>query len=281
MVKLVKPGEFLIQLDFQKLMSAGSKSKRIGSKAYILSHGLFNDGFTLKEIKGDIDGAEITSEEVRDKLGIYEDTELENLKKGFIEKGLLEQKQTRGPYYLTDLGFQLLETYVNLIRLNKLAKKFEHIQTQNQLYLLENLGKLPITTGDIESMQDELSEDTETQKKWEEADTVAVEDPIPDREKPRKLMKEYFRGLIEEEKEPLKHLEKKIQQGVDIIRESIQDLDDKGCHEEAEEINNIVERITENIEFKELNTLEKEEEPNALDNYSSDQDWSLNIHQSL
>jgi hypothetical protein len=281
MVKLVDPGEFLIQLNFQELMPAGQKSKKIGSKAYILSHGIFNDGFTLKELKGDIEGAEINPEEVRHKLGVYSETELENLKKDFLDKELLEQKRTRGPYYLTDLGFQVLETYVNLIRLNKLAKKFEYLRTQNQLYLMKNLGKLPITSGDIESMQDDLSEWTETQKRWEDFDIGAGQDSVDDREKPKKLMTEFFRGIIEEEKETLERLEKEIQKGVDMIQDNVEDLDSNGCHDEAEEIEAMVERITQYVEFKDLNSLEKEEEQNALDKYSSDQDWSLDLQQSL
>ena len=278
MVKLVDPGEFLIQLDFQELIPAGQDSKRIGSKAYILSHGVFNDGFTLKEIKGDIEGADIKPEEVRDKLGVYSETELENLKKDFMDKDLLEQKRTRGPYYLTDLGFQLLETYVNLIRLNNLVKKFEHIQTQNQLYMLENLGKLPLTSSDLSpSKRKELAQMTETRKMWEEADTVAVTDKVEDRDKPKSLMTEFFRGMVEEDKEPLEGLEMKIQEGKTVVKNSCEDLDSKGCHTEAEEIEDIVESITQDVEFRELNKLEKEKETSVLDKYSSDQDWGLDV----
>lgn len=276
MGELVEPEKFLIQLDFEELVPAGPESKRIGSKAYILSHGIFNDGFTLKEIEGDIDGAEMKKEEVRNKLGVYSDTELQKLKRNFLEKDLLVQKQTRGPYYLTDLGFNLLETYVNLIRLDKVVKKFQYIQTKNQLYILENLGKLPITPDDLPTFyQEEVAEMTETEKMWEKVDTVAVQEETDDRDKPKKLMKKFFRAIFEENMEPLENLERTIKKGVDVVRDSAEELENNGCSEEAEEIYEMIEKTTQAVDLTSLNSLEKEEESNALDDYSSDQDWSL------
>lgn len=116
---------------------------------------------------------------------------------------------------------------------------------------------------------------------WGEVDTIPVTDKVEDRDKPKSLMTEFFRGIVEEDKEPLKGLEMKIQEGKTVVKNACEGLDSKGCHTEAEEIDDIVESITQDVEFKDLNSLEKEEEHNALDKYSSDQDWSLDLQQSL
>lgn len=277
MAKLTEPGKFLIQLDFQEIIPAGKESKKIGSKAYILSHGIFKDGFTLKEIKGDIEGAEISSKEVRDKLGVYSETELEKLKRDFIDDGLIKQKRNRGPYYLTDLGFKLLETYVNLIRLDKLVKEFEHDQTQNQLNILENLGKFPITSEDLsKERKEELYDMVKHSGMW--AGTgIGKQDGSEESNTPKEQMTEAFRQRIKGDKRPLEKLEKKIQRGVAVIEKSKDELSNENCHDEAEEISDMLERITQRVELKELENLEKEDKNRLSDKYSSDQDWDLNI----
>lgn len=82
--------------------------------------------------------------------------------------------------------------------------------------------------------------------------------------------------MIKEDRRPLEKLEMKIQRGAAVIEKSKDEISNENCHEDAEEISGMLERITQNVELTELETLEKEDKNRLSDKYSSDQDWNLN-----
>jgi hypothetical protein len=168
----------------------------------------------------------------------------------------------------------------NALRSTSTSRQYRYLSSLKQI-LEHNDFRLDNIKEDEESKREELAQMTETQKMWEKVETVAVQDTVEDQGKPKKLMTEFFKGIIEEDKEPLEDLEKKIQKGIKVIQRAGEELDSKGCNEEAEEIGGMVESITQDVKLRDLNKLEKEGETTSLDNYSSDQDWSLDAQRSL
>jgi hypothetical protein len=106
---------------------------------------------------------------------------------------------------------------------------------------------------------------------------IGKQDGSEESKTPKEQMTESSRQKIKGDKRPLEKLEKKIQNGIAVIEKSKDEISNENCHEEAEEISDMLERITQKVELKELENLEKEDENRLSDKYSSDQDWDLNI----
>lgn len=158
------------EIDFSEIIPSENKALRIGSKAYILSHGVMNDEFRLKHIKGDLNGIDRKPEKVRESLNVYSETELENLKRRFLSKGYLEQKEDSAAYTLTEKGMALLQTYVNLAQANQFIKLLEFGRLDDQLQLLTNLRDIRKSPKDMSSSRKEklLQEMDETGQRPDE-----------------------------------------------------------------------------------------------------------------
>ncbi|MFB6159497.1 MAG: hypothetical protein ABEJ95_07650 [Candidatus Nanohalobium sp.] len=160
-----KPEEILRRIDFQKIVPSEDLAKRMGSKIYILTHGVMKDEFRLKHIEGDFDvetdfeNVEQKKQEIRDKLGIYSETELQNLKRRFEAVGYIEQKEDSAAYKLTEEGRYLFHTYLQMVSIYRISKMIEYAQINNNLEALEGIGDTKEHVSDLsEEMNAELRE---------------------------------------------------------------------------------------------------------------------------
>ncbi len=272
MAEFVKPGQFLIQMDFQEFIPGEDKSLRVGSKAYILTRGVIEDEFNLQQIKGEVEGVEYTPEEVRREIRIYSETELENLKRQFLERGYLKQEEKPGPYQITTKGLLLWNTYGNLVRLKALLNKFEYKLSEEQLYLVKNVGKLPITSKNLSGENEEKIEQLiEERKMWED------EEDLEDGTAARELMKESFQADFRDGILELEKIDQEIQdciEEIEFFTDCSKVLDGEKV-EEVKEIEEIVKNLTSKIISVEVQPLSSENDT-ILDKYNLDKNWSLN-----
>jgi hypothetical protein len=271
MAEFAKPGQFLIQMDFQEFIPAEDKSLRVGSKAYILTRGAIEDDFNLQQIKGEVEGVEYTPEEVSEEIGIYSETELENLKRQFLERGYLKQEEKPGPYQITTKGLVLWNTYRHLVRLKALLNKFEYKLSEEQLYLMKSVGKLPITSENHSVENEEKIEQlTEESKMWDD------EEDLEDGTAPRELMKESFQADFRDGVLELEKIDQEIQdciEEIEFFTDWSKVLEGEKV-EEVKEIEEIVKNLISKLISVEVQPLSSEE--SILDKYDQNNNWSLN-----
>jgi hypothetical protein len=233
-VKLGKPEELIRRIDFTEIVPSDDKAQRIGSKVYILSHGVINDKFYLRNIKGDLEGIDKPPEKIREKIGVYSETELENLKREFLDTGYLEQEEGSSAYSLTERGRILFETYIELFRALQISKKIEYRKVENNLESLENLEDVRKDTGELsDEMKDELAERMKAGERPEEV-----------------FVSEGRFQNVNNQKELNKLIDQLYQKSLDV-GDSIQKLqlysiaDNRGRVEETEEIQELSQKLTE------------------------------------
>jgi hypothetical protein len=152
--------ELLRRIDFSEIVPSEKNALRVGSKTYILSHGIINEKFYLRNIKGNLNGIDKKPEDVRNKINVYSETELENLKRRFLNVGYLEQEEGSSAYKITTKGRYLFEAYKLLFRMHQIAKKMEYLRIDTSLHKLESLENAVKDTGELSpEMQEDLFDD--------------------------------------------------------------------------------------------------------------------------
>ncbi|EHK02055.1 hypothetical protein HRED_05968 [Candidatus Haloredivivus sp. G17] len=161
-VEIGEPERLLKEIDFSKVVLDEKKALRIGSKVYILALGMVNNEFYLSNIKGDLEGVDKSPEEVRKEINVYSETELENVKRSFLNSGYLKQQEGSSSYRITDDGKLLFQTYLKLFRCFQLSKKMEYLEIEKNLSGLESLEEIRKDTSTLsQEMKEEMIEKME------------------------------------------------------------------------------------------------------------------------
>lgn len=168
-VEIGEPERLLKEIDFSKVVPDEKKALRIGSKVYILALGIVNNEFYLSNIKGDLEGVHKSPEEVRKEIKVYSETELENIKRSFLNSGYLKQQEGSSAYRISGIGKQLFQTYLKLFRCFQLTNKMEYLEIEKNLSGLEILEEIRKDTSTLsQKMKEEMIEKMEEGKNHSE-----------------------------------------------------------------------------------------------------------------
>lgn len=268
MVEIVRPEPLLLQLNFSELLPEAENPRKIGSRAAILLLAETKDEVTLNEIKGCLEGVNIDPEDFRNRIGIYSETELENLKRELLNKGYLDQEKTRGPYQLTAKGHTLLEVYISLLKLERMVKQYEIDYIDRNRVLLQKIPSLPLTSADLtDELRERILSYKEEYKIQKELaytppegmldaidfdyleDFIQEEDPLPNN-LPQFAMEEALEYLFESSVEPIRQQDKKIKEQIELIESKLDVInsDADGELEEVDEVKNLMKKIAERPE---------------------------------
>jgi len=166
-VEIGEPEKLLKEIDFSKVVPDKDKTLKIGSKVYILSHGMISEEFYLSDIKGDLNGVDQSPEDVRKQMNVYSETELENIKRSFLKSGYLEQENGSSAYTISGLGVTLYLTYVQLFRCFQISKEIEYLEVEKNLTALNDVVDIGEDTSDLsQDMKEEIIQKMEKDKEY-------------------------------------------------------------------------------------------------------------------